>query len=146
MKLVHFGYRDYDPDVGRFTTKDPIGYAGGDSDLYGYCLDDPVNFYDAKGLADVPWYIPDSVIAGRAREYAKQFGKDLGNYTDDDVIDFIKHVPQDEADQIRNIYESLPDYGTQLTPEQRNDVHNKTDFIRKNVQKHLNDWEDSRRP
>jgi RHS repeat-associated protein len=30
-KLVHFGHRDYDPDVGRFITKDPIGYAGGDS-------------------------------------------------------------------------------------------------------------------
>jgi RHS repeat-associated protein len=48
--LVHFGYRDYDPDVGRFTTKDPIGYAGGDSDLYGYCLDDPVNGVDPWGL------------------------------------------------------------------------------------------------
>jgi RHS repeat-associated protein len=49
-KLVHFGHRDYDPDVGRFITKDPIGYAGGDSDLYGYCLDDPVNGVDPLGL------------------------------------------------------------------------------------------------
>jgi hypothetical protein len=47
---VHFGYREYDPDVGRFITKDPIGYAGGDSDLYGYCLDDPVNLHDRSGL------------------------------------------------------------------------------------------------
>jgi uncharacterized protein RhaS with RHS repeats len=36
--------------VGRFITKDPIGYAGGDSDLYGYCLDDPVNGVDPEGL------------------------------------------------------------------------------------------------
>jgi RHS repeat-associated protein len=48
--LVHFGYRDYDPDVGRFTTKDPIGYACGDHDLYGYCMDDPVNRVDPWGL------------------------------------------------------------------------------------------------
>jgi RHS repeat-associated protein len=48
--LVRFGYRDFDPDVGRWTAKDPIGFAGGDTDLYGYCLNDPVNFIDADGL------------------------------------------------------------------------------------------------
>ncbi len=47
---VRFGYRDYDPLTGRFTAKDPIGYAGGDSDVYGYCLDDPVNLVDPQGL------------------------------------------------------------------------------------------------
>ena len=47
--LVRFGARDYDPDVGRWTAKDPIFFAGGDSDLYGYCLYDPVNFVDANG-------------------------------------------------------------------------------------------------
>jgi RHS repeat-associated protein len=48
--LVRFGYRDYDPDTGRWTAKDPIGFAGGDTDLYGYCLSDPVNFVDPLGL------------------------------------------------------------------------------------------------
>lgn len=48
--LVRFGYRDYDPDTGRWTAKDPIGFAGGDSDLYGYCLNDPINFVDPYGL------------------------------------------------------------------------------------------------
>jgi RHS repeat-associated protein len=48
--LVRFGYRDYDPDVGRWTAKDPIGFAGGDTDLYGYCLNDPVNWVDPEGL------------------------------------------------------------------------------------------------
>ncbi len=49
--LVRFGYRDYDPEVGRWTAKDPILFAGGDTDLYGYVLNDPVNFIDMKGLA-----------------------------------------------------------------------------------------------
>jgi hypothetical protein len=31
--------------------KDPIGFRGGGTNLYGYCLDDPVNFIDALGLA-----------------------------------------------------------------------------------------------
>jgi RHS repeat-associated protein len=48
--LVRFGYRDYDPEVGRWTAKDPIGFAGGDKDLYGYCLNDPVNLSDPWGL------------------------------------------------------------------------------------------------
>jgi RHS repeat-associated protein len=47
--LVRFGYRDYDPDTGRWTAKDPIGFAGGDTDLYGYCLNDPVNCVDPTG-------------------------------------------------------------------------------------------------
>lgn len=33
-KLIRFGARDYDPTVGRWTTKDPIGFAGGDTNLY----------------------------------------------------------------------------------------------------------------
>lgn len=48
--LVRFGFRDYDPDVGRWTAKDPIFFFGGDTDLYGYCLNDPVNFIDPSGL------------------------------------------------------------------------------------------------
>ncbi|THB67103.1 MAG: hypothetical protein D6E12_09305 [Desulfovibrio sp.] len=53
--LVKFRFRDYMPDVGRFTAKDPIGYRGGDSDLYGYCLDDPVNSIDPSGLRKSGW-------------------------------------------------------------------------------------------
>jgi RHS repeat-associated protein len=52
--LVRFGFRDYDPDVGRWTAKDPIGFAAGDTDLYGYCLNDPVNYVDPSGLFREP--------------------------------------------------------------------------------------------
>ncbi len=48
--LVHFGYREYDPFTGRWTAKDPIGFNGGDSNLYGYVLNDPVNLVDPWGL------------------------------------------------------------------------------------------------
>ena len=48
--LVGFGYRDYDPDLGRWTAKDPILFAGGDTDLYGYVLNDPANLIDPEGL------------------------------------------------------------------------------------------------
>ena len=48
--LVHFGYREYDPYTAKWTTKDPIDFLGGDTNLYGYVLNDPVNFVDPEGL------------------------------------------------------------------------------------------------
>jgi RHS repeat-associated protein len=48
--LVRFGARDYDPEVGRWTAKDPIRFGGGDGvNLYAYALNDPVNFLDQRG-------------------------------------------------------------------------------------------------
>ncbi len=47
--LVRFGWRDYDPDTGRWTVPAPIGDVGGDDDWYGHCLDDPVNAVDPLG-------------------------------------------------------------------------------------------------
>jgi RHS repeat-associated protein len=47
--LVRFGARDYDPEVGRWTAKDPIGFSGGDTNLYGYVVQDPVNLIDPSG-------------------------------------------------------------------------------------------------
>ena len=48
--LVRFGYRDYDPNTGRWTAKDPVLFDGDDTDLYGYVLNDPINFVDPWGL------------------------------------------------------------------------------------------------
>jgi len=48
--LVRFGYRDYDPEACRWTAKDPMLFEGGDTDLYGYVLNDPVNWIDPEGL------------------------------------------------------------------------------------------------
>lgn len=49
-KLVKFGARDYDPETGRWTSKDPILFRGGDTNLYGYVMNDPINFIDPTGL------------------------------------------------------------------------------------------------
>ena len=48
--LVRFGYRDYLPDIGRWTARDPIAIAGGDWDLHTYVRNDPVNRLDQDGL------------------------------------------------------------------------------------------------
>jgi RHS repeat-associated protein len=50
-KLIRFGARDYDAETGRWTAKDPILFAGGDTNLFGYVLGDPLNLLDLNGLA-----------------------------------------------------------------------------------------------
>ena len=52
-RLTRFGARDYDAETGRWTAKDPIRFAGGDTNLYGYVLNDPVNWVDPAGLEQV---------------------------------------------------------------------------------------------
>jgi RHS repeat-associated protein len=45
-KLCHFGARDYDGSIGRWLNKDPILFNGGDTNLYGYVLQDPIKRVD----------------------------------------------------------------------------------------------------
>jgi RHS repeat-associated protein len=47
--LVRFGARDYDPSIGRWTSKDPSGLADGPN-IYKYAYGDPVDFEDPSGL------------------------------------------------------------------------------------------------
>jgi RHS repeat-associated protein len=47
--LTRFGARDYDAETGRWTAKDPIRFLGGDPNLYGYALGDPINLVDPSG-------------------------------------------------------------------------------------------------
>jgi RHS repeat-associated protein len=46
--LVRFGARDYDPAVGRWTGKDPLGLEGG-LNVYEYAAGDPANNIDPDG-------------------------------------------------------------------------------------------------
>jgi RHS repeat-associated protein len=48
--LVRFGARDYDPQVGRWSARDPIGFAGGQTNLFAYVRNDPVKKLDPVGL------------------------------------------------------------------------------------------------
>ena len=67
--LTHFGARDYDAETGRWTTRDPIGFGGGDPNLYDYVLGDPVNEVDPDGLnALILPVIADDVVRQYRRE------------------------------------------------------------------------------
>jgi RHS repeat-associated protein len=62
--LVRFGARDYDPEIGRWTAKDPILFDGGDTNLYGYVLGDPVNLVDPLGNFAFGGAIIGGIIGG----------------------------------------------------------------------------------
>jgi RHS repeat-associated protein len=63
-RLVRFGARDYDPETGRWMTKDPLLFGGHQVNLYGYVRNDPINLLDPTGLdvqlcrtvADIGWW------------------------------------------------------------------------------------------
>jgi len=74
-KLTRFGYRDYDAYSGKWTAKDPIDFGGGDSNLYGYVLGDPVSGIDPSGLVDLNLIPKDEIMYERANHilYSNQF-------------------------------------------------------------------------
>lgn len=59
-KLIKFGARDYDPVIGRWLTKDPIGFSGGDTNLYAYVGGNPMSYIDPLGL----WSVGASAFLG----------------------------------------------------------------------------------
>lgn len=48
--LYYMWARYYDPNVGRFISEDPIGFDGGDVNLYAYAGNNPIMRIDANGL------------------------------------------------------------------------------------------------
>jgi RHS repeat-associated protein len=49
--LVRFGLRDYEPASGRWTSRDPVLFAGAQGNLYAYVRNHPVGSADPSGLA-----------------------------------------------------------------------------------------------
>jgi RHS repeat-associated protein len=98
--LIRFAARDYDPAIGRWTAKDPIDFAGGDTNLYGYCLDDPINWLDYEGLDR---YRPkgwDSVFGSNDSSIIKP-GDPISNY----LVDHVAHM-----DQTSRIHDPIVDF------------------------------------
>src|SRR5438128_1362882 len=50
--LYNFRHRDLSPVLGRWLQPDPLGFAGGDSNLYRYVSNGPGNTTDPSGLAE----------------------------------------------------------------------------------------------
>jgi|GEM_PF-330433 len=115
-QLVRFGARDYLPEIGKWTAKDPIGFAGGDSNLFGYVENDPVNWVDPEGLASTysgyatyynlvgyktasgAKFNPDAMAAAMTGEKVPKFGTTVTvRYKNDGCEKEIKAVVNDRG-------------------------------------------------
>jgi len=76
-KLIRFGARDYDPETGRWTAKDPILFAGGDTNLYGYVLNDPVNWVDPEGKEGYWTRVVQNFVTTNTSPYGKSTGETI---------------------------------------------------------------------
>jgi RHS repeat-associated protein len=104
-RLVRFGVRDYDSVIGRWTTRDPIGFASESVNLYGYVGNDPVNLVDPTGRYF--WWIAlgTAGLFATGFEVSRDFRdiRDLFNYLKDklepQVIDLsdVTEVPEPKA-------------------------------------------------
>jgi len=63
IRLLHVGWRWYDPSLGRFVQRDPIGLAGGVNG-YLYCRGNPLSRVDPWGLWDWDAAKKGAVIGG----------------------------------------------------------------------------------
>jgi len=70
--LVRFGARDYEAETGRWTAKDPIGFAGRNLNLYGYVFNDSINNKDVVGLTPSVGYDTSAEAALAALQIAVQ--------------------------------------------------------------------------
>ena len=77
-KLTRFGVRDYDAIVGRWTAKDPLNFGGGDSNLYAYVMNDPINLIDPTGEF---WWIVVGVGIGGGIDLLLQYHKYDGDWS-----------------------------------------------------------------
>jgi RHS repeat-associated protein len=104
-KLVRFGARDYDPETGRWTTKDPIGFNGGETGLYIYAGNDPINLADPSGritVVEVLVVVAAVVVAYELYEYSESV-KNMSV-----AADKARAAKEDELNQIDNMMTGKP--------------------------------------
>jgi len=128
-KLTRFGARDYDAERGRWTSKDPIRFAGSSTNLYQYALNDPVNLIDSYGKSpdnsDGCWehirnFLKAAACAvfGPMSGLACSFGTAIDNEEDAENVGraLFEEIPEGGVGREREILESL-DEPLQSLPE-----------------------------
>ena len=81
--LYNYGYRDYDPQLGRFTSVDPIKYK---KNWYAYCGNNPVNFVDPLGLAEIVGTYGSEIVTEHTYVGTQYFNQE--SWSDDLSEDF----------------------------------------------------------
>ncbi|MBI5196646.1 MAG: DUF2778 domain-containing protein [Nitrospirae bacterium] len=78
--MYYYRARYYDATIGRFISEDPVGFAGGDVNLYAYVGNNPVNFVDPFGLYDCTYSISSHTMTCTPTNTAVGAPFNSGNY------------------------------------------------------------------
>jgi len=72
VPVYYYRARYYDPEIGRFTSEDPIGFRGG-INFYAYCGNNPINCNDPSGLESATFtvFIPPTGGFGGSLEVGR---------------------------------------------------------------------------
>jgi RHS repeat-associated protein len=70
--LVRFGRRDYDPESGRWTSKDPVGVGAAGSNVYSYVGSSPIELVDPIGECPLCWIALEGAFGGAATDVLVQ--------------------------------------------------------------------------
>jgi RHS repeat-associated protein len=76
--LYYYRARYYNPNTGRFLSEDPISFGGGDSNLYSYVFNSPVNYLDPSGHGALGRFIGGRIGAGLGSFVGGGIGGSLG--------------------------------------------------------------------
>ena len=107
--LYYYKARFYDPDIRRFLTPDPIGYAAG-MNMYAYVNGDPVNLVDPTGLFGE---LGSDVFSTAPRTY---FGEeDHFNIGDESVFDYLYDDSFESGVQVAQLGGAIVNLACSLT-------------------------------
>ena len=114
-ELYDYGFRDYSPEIARFTTVDPIRDG---RNWYSYVVNDPVNYVDLWGLFDnndvvkeAAFLALESIANGARINYAYEIYdteafaillKNNTKYLDPETAKFVENISLEELVEIQN--------------------------------------------
>jgi RHS repeat-associated protein len=99
--LLYMRARYYDPEMRRFINKDPIGFAGGDLNLYAYVGNNPANNADPKGTLGL-----DTFIKWGMKQIFKNIAKNSDPFNNDELA----NPPEEEAMNRDSDGDGIPDF------------------------------------
>jgi RHS repeat-associated protein len=108
--------RWYDPASGRFVSRDPIGFAAGDTNIYRYVGNEPTDFSDPSGLLEPP-------SAGDLWEYLKNPRLPFDLPSGGELWAYLKNPPKDTKKPPVEIPDSIMMILMMISPESTNNIY-----------------------